>query len=124
MITAAILAVIYLIMGITWFDLIVLVGGFAVATYVFATVVCLVAAYVQNRKVLRAGARWAAGSDKARIRIDTPVLTLVIPRSHVESLVRSGDLVFLRLRPKQTMAVPAALLPGMLSDPGFEHLID
>lgn len=124
LVVSVIAAVICIATGSGWLLGVSIGGAFFAGLALELILVCLLSGFLQNRKVLRAGARWAAGSDKARIRIDTPVLTMVIPRSNLESLIRSGDLVLLRLRPKQTMAVPAALLPGMLSDPGFAHLID
>lgn len=94
--------------------------GAAVVYAAFAVAVSLVCAYVQNRRVLRTGSRWASGGDETRIRLDTPASTLVIDRSNIISVRPAGALIVLRVRPKQVLGIPTALF----ADPALASLID
>lgn len=95
-------------------------AGAAVVYAAFAVAVSLVCAYIQNRRVLRTGSRWASGGDETRIRIDTPASTLVIDRSNIISVRPAGALIVLRVRPKQVLGIPTALF----ADPALASLID
>ncbi|CAM3721453.1 hypothetical protein ACXYTP_20870 [Tsukamurella ocularis] len=99
-------------------------GGFFALIAVEMPLVALLCAWLQNRKVLWPGARWAAGSDATRIRIDNPVNTIVIERANLESVQPSWAMVLLTVRPNQRFAVPAALFSGLLTDPGFRVTAD
>lgn len=87
------------------------VGIFALFSVV-SVVACLVGAHVQNRRILKAGATWRAGSDDEHLRVDTPVLTLLLRREGLQLstplgkhlvLVKAGSM-------KQGTLLPAALL--------------
>lgn len=86
-------------------------GIFALFSVV-SVVACLVGAHVQNRRILKAGATWRAGSDDEHLRVDTPVLTLLLRREGLQLstplgkhlvLVKAGSM-------KQGTLLPAALL--------------
>lgn len=110
------LAALFLIMGTTWWDLLILLAIFVPIYFVLIPLVSTLCAHLQNRKVLRAGSRWAAGSDATRIRIDNPVNTIIIERANIESVKPSWAMVLITVRPKQRYAVPAALFSGLLTD--------
>ncbi|CAM3372789.1 YcxB-like protein [Tsukamurella hominis] len=110
------LAALFLIMGTTWWDLAILLAIFMPVYFLLIPLATAACAHLQNRKVLRAGSRWAAGSDATRIRIDNPVNTIVIERANIEAVEPSWAMVILTVRPKQRYAVPAALFSGLLTD--------
>ena len=94
-------------------------AGTAVLYTALAVVIGLLCAYLQNRRVLRAGTRWAAGGDETRIRLDTPACTMVISRSNIISVRPAGALIVLRIRPRQPLGIPTALF----SDPALVGLV-
>lgn len=124
MLIGAVLTGIYLLMGITWQDLVILVPGLMVFYVLLAIVLCMFGAYRQNAKVLRAGARWAAGSDATRVRIDNPVNTIILDRANIESIEHNGALVVLTVRPQQRMGIPVALHGALVTEPLPGDLID
>ncbi|KXO94359.1 hypothetical protein AXK57_21125 [Tsukamurella pulmonis] len=99
-------------------------GGFFALVAVELPIVALVCAWLQNRRVLRPGARWAAGSNATRIRIDSPVNTIVLERANLESVQPAWAMVLLTVRPAQHFAVPAPLFSGLLTDPGLRVTAD
>ncbi|MBS4102678.1 hypothetical protein [Tsukamurella paurometabola] len=102
-----------------------LIGGcFFLGLSLEMLLLCLFAAWRQNRKVLRAGTRWAAGSDATRIRIDNRINTIVIARENIEAFRRVGSLFVLQLREGEVVAIPVALLESVLTDPDLARLID
>lgn len=119
-VVAAIATAVCVVNGAGWLVGFVIFAGTTVVYAAFAVAVSLVCAYVQNRRVLRTGSRWAAGGDDTRIRIDTPATTLIIDRSNILSVRPAGALIVLRVRPKQVLGVPTALF----ADPALESLTD
>ncbi len=87
--------------------------------------VAFIVVYRHNRKGLAAGARWAAGSDAARIRFDSPISTVVLDRANVQSIERSRHVAVLTVPPKHRLGIPVALLPAILPPDGARpDLID
>ncbi|NMD57082.1 MULTISPECIES: hypothetical protein [Tsukamurella] len=102
-----------------------LIGGcFFLGLSLEVLLLCLVAAWRQNRKVLRAGTRWAAGSDAQRIRIENRINTIIIARENIKGFRRVGSLFVLQLPEGEVFAIPMALLDSILTDPDLARLID
>ncbi|KXO98262.1 hypothetical protein [Tsukamurella pseudospumae] len=99
-------------------------AAFFVGVVVEMELVAFIAIYRHNRKGLAPGARWAAGSDAARIRFDSPIGTTVLDRANVLSIERATFLAVLTVRPKQRLGIPVALLPAILPVADDRNLID
>ncbi|AUN38767.1 LapA family protein [Tsukamurella tyrosinosolvens] len=124
LVVGVIVAAVCIATGSGW-PLGLLIGGcFFLGLSLEILLICLFAAWRQNRKVLRAGTRWAAGSDATRIRIDNRINTIIIARSDIEGFRRVGSLFVLQLPEGEVLAIPAALLESTLTDPAFARLID
>ncbi|MDF3281354.1 hypothetical protein [Gordonia sp. N1V] len=119
-VVAAIFAGACVISGSGWIVGTWIFAGAALAYMAFGIMASLVCVYIQNRRVLRPGSRWASGSDETRIRIDTPATTHVIDRSKILSARTTGALVILRVRPKVTLGLPTALF----AEPALKNLLD
>lgn len=117
---AAIVAAACVVSGSGWSRGLVIFVGAAVLYLALAVLMSLGAAWIQNRRVLRAGARWAAGGDDTRIRLDTPASTVIVSRSNIISVRPAGALTVLRVRPKQVLGIPTALF----SDPALVDLVE
>lgn len=74
--------------------------------------VILFIVHLTNRRVLAAGAHWASGINDHAIRIDTPAVTILLPRSGIRSIRRTGSLTALRTQPASSIAVPSILIPS------------
>ena len=105
--------------GTRWTVALVIFAGVAAAYTTFGVLMSLLGAYVPNRRVLRPGARWAAGGDETHVRFDTPASTLLFARADIVSARPAGALVVLRVRPKQVLGIPTALF----ADPALRDLI-
>lgn len=124
MVVGVIVAAVCIATGSGW-PLGLLIGGcFFLGLSLEMILLCLFAAWRQNRKVLRAGTRWAAGSDAKRIRIENQINTIIIARENIEGFRRVGSLFVLRLREGEVFAIPVALLESILTDPDLARLID
>ncbi|WP_079608092.1 hypothetical protein [Mycobacteroides abscessus] len=118
-VVAAIMAAFCIGTGSGWGLGLAVFAGTVLLYEALAVLMCMLAAYRQNRNTLRAGARWGVGSDYSRIRIDTPMSTIVIRRGDVVSARRAGALVVLKVRPKQAIGIPEVLF----ADPGLAGLV-
>lgn len=124
LVVGVVVAVVCIATGSGWPLGLLIAGAFFVGLTIEMVLMCLLGAYLQNRKVLGPGAHWGAGSDATRIRIDNRINTIVIRRENIEGFRRVGPLFVLRLRPREVVAVPVALLESTLTDPAFARLID
>ncbi|MCS3779520.1 hypothetical protein [Tsukamurella ocularis] len=124
LVVGVIVAAVCIATGSGW-HLGLLIGGcFFLGLTLEVVLVCMFSAYRHNRKGLAAGARWAAGSDATRIRIENPLNTILLDRANVESVERNGALAVLTVRPKQRLGIPVALLPALRPDSATPDLID
>lgn len=124
LIVGVVVAAVCIATGSGW-PLGLLIGGcFFLGLSLEVLLLCLVAAWRQNRKVLRAGTRWAAGSDAQRIRIENRINTIIIARENIKGFRRVGSLFVLQLREGEVFAIPMALLDSILTDPDLARLID
>ncbi|MGV0904690.1 MULTISPECIES: hypothetical protein [Mycobacteriaceae] len=110
LVTAAVVTVVqakgdYWVAALTMFG-ILLIGYTALAIGIMLAVV-----HLTNRRVLAAGAQWASGINDHAIRIDTPAVTMLISRSGLRSIRRTGTLTVLRTPAAGSIAVPSILLP-------------
>ncbi|GAB3133952.1 hypothetical protein GCM10027289_24730 [Tsukamurella serpentis] len=112
-------AVVCIIGGSGWILGLAIGGGFFALLTLEMLLLCLIGVHRGNRRLIFDGARWAAGSDRTRIRVDNPVTTVVVLRENVVSVQRFGAMVLLLLRYEQFLVVPGELFPALLVDPGL-----